>query len=296
MYTSLLIALSVLSVLLVSAESKTKPPPPQYVGPTGKQAPAAAMAQAFSSWSSKSRVNIWELSGQYEGDIMMEGDGEGRNAVQDKAKLWPGAVVPYYIDTDDFDKEDRKIIRGAVKNIESETCIQFRPYKDGDDAYVVVRGDRDGCWSYVGRKDGGQTLNLSEKCVRHGVAVHEFLHALGLHHQQSSHDRDDYVTIHWDNIESDHKHNFDKYNSSTVTDHGVGYDYESIMHYSAYAFSRNDQMTITPKDKKAKIGQRKTLSDKDIAKLNTMYNCPKIAKKDEEDDSNEMNSIVDYLG
>lgn len=45
----------------------------------------------------------------------------------------------------------------------------------------------------------------------------------------------------------DHKHNFDKYNSSSVTDYGVGYDYASIMHYSPYAFSKNDKMTISPK-------------------------------------------------
>lgn len=99
------------------------------------------------------------------------------------------------------DKEERKIIKEAINNIEEETCVQFRSYKDKDEAYVVIRGDKDGCWSYVGRKASGQTLNLGEKCVRHGIVVHELLHALGLHHQQSSHDRDDYVTIHWKNIE-----------------------------------------------------------------------------------------------
>lgn len=99
------------------------------------------------------------------------------------------------------DKEERKIIKEAINDIEEETCVQFRSYKDKDEAYVVIRGDKDGCWSYVGRKASGQTLNLGEKCVRHGIVVHELLHALGLHHQQSSHDRDDYVTIHWKNIE-----------------------------------------------------------------------------------------------
>lgn len=46
---------------------------------------------------------------------------------------------------------------------------------------------------------------------------------------------------------SDHKHNFNKYNSSTVTDYGVGYDYNSIMHYSSHAFSKNEKETLTPK-------------------------------------------------
>lgn len=35
---------------------------------------------------------------------MVEGDpvADARNAVADRGRLWPGALVPYYIDTDDF--------------------------------------------------------------------------------------------------------------------------------------------------------------------------------------------------
>lgn len=280
-------------LLIVSVAGKHQgSPSPRHSGATAKLAPVE-MAHAYSSWSPSAHCNIWELSGQYEGDIMGEEEA-GRNAVTDPSRLWPQGVVPYYIDSDDFDKEERSTIKEAVKRIEEETCIDFRAYKDSDNHYVVIRGDKDGCWSYVGRKEGGQTLNLGEKCVRHGVVVHELLHALGLHHQQSSHDRDDFVTIHWQNIEEDHKHNFDKYNNTAVTDYGVGYDYSSIMHYSAYAFSKNDKITISAKDKKAKIGQRKSLSKKDILKINTMYNCSQ-SKSNEDEESDEMNSIVDLF-
>jgi hypothetical protein len=34
-----------------------------------------------------------------------------------------------------------------------------------------------------------------------GIVIHEFLHALGFYHQHSAIDRDDYVTINWQNIE-----------------------------------------------------------------------------------------------
>lgn len=59
-----------------------------------------------------------------------------------------------------------------------------------------------------------------------------------------------------------HKHNFNKYNSSSVTDYGVGYDYKSIMHYSAYAFSKNDRTTIT-----AKVSRTTTPSEKGCLKV-----------------------------
>ena len=49
---------------------------------------------------------------------------------------------------------------------------------------------------------GSQRLSLTDSCIeRHGTIMHEFLHALGFHHEHKRADRDDYVTIHWDNIE-----------------------------------------------------------------------------------------------
>uniref|UniRef100_A0A1B6E272 Metalloendopeptidase n=2 Tax=Clastoptera arizonana TaxID=38151 RepID=A0A1B6E272_9HEMI len=246
---------------------------PKHVGNLSGKSFQDNIAHAFSVWTPDSKINIWELSGLHEGDIMLSHDEDPRNALIDTDKMWPKGIVPYYISEDEFDEEEIDIIKNAVKEIEEETCVKFRDYKKDDDDYVVVKGDAEGCWSFVGRKHGGQILNLSEKCVRHGVVVHEFLHALGLYHQQSAPNRDDYVTVNWDNIEPDHKHNFDKYNTSTVTDYGVGYDYNSIMHYSSHAFSKNEKKTLEPKQKEVKIGQRKHISDKDIKKIRKIYNC-----------------------
>ena len=57
------------------------------------------------------------------------------------------------------------------------------------------------CSSYIGMIEGAQRLSLTDGCFRHGTIMHEFLHALGFHHEHKRADRDDYVTIHWDNIE-----------------------------------------------------------------------------------------------
>lgn len=78
--------------------------------------------------------------------------------------------------------------------------FRFSNYKS------YLQGEDSGCWSYVGRSGGRQTLNLQRSypgngCFRNGTIVHEFLHAAGFFHQQSAPERDDYVEIVWENIQ-----------------------------------------------------------------------------------------------
>ncbi|CAB0006978.1 unnamed protein product [Nesidiocoris tenuis] len=195
-----------------------------------------------------------------------------RNAVRDGSAKWPGGVIPYHI-SDEFDDEEQQVIKGAMEEFHENSCIKFRPYEEGDTSWVAIKNDSPGCWSYVGRRGGGQVVNLGNRCVQHGVAAHELLHALGFHHQQSTHNRDKYVRINWKNIRRGTERNFKRYPSSRVTDYNVPYDYESVMHYSSHAFSKNGKPTITPKEEGAFIGQRSRMSDRDLQKLRIMYGC-----------------------
>ena len=77
--------------------------------------------------------------------------------------------------------------------------------------------------------------------------MHEIVHALGFFHEQSRPDRDDYVTIHRNNIIEDKLHNFREYPRSLVDTYNVPYDLRSIMHYESKAFSKNGENTITSK-------------------------------------------------
>ena len=62
-----------------------------------------------------------------------------------------------------------------------------------------------------------------------GTPIHEFLHALGMVHEQSRPDRDDYVEIIFANIQTNALGNFET-NTQSYTNN-VEYDYASVMHY-----------------------------------------------------------------
>lgn len=83
----------------------------------------------------------------------------------------------------------------------TDGCIQFKEL-DGEDDFVFFTSLNSGCHSNVGRIGGAQEINYeSPGCLtRYGTVQHEMLHALGFYHEQSETDRDDYVTINWDNI------------------------------------------------------------------------------------------------
>ncbi|XP_058825421.1 seminal metalloprotease 1-like [Topomyia yanbarensis] len=232
---------------------------------------AIRVAMQIDELDEEDEQNPWELSGLFEGDIRMD-PSNGRSAMVDETKRWPKGIVPCYIAENNFSDKEKKVIRKAIKIISKKTCIKFRRYREGDTNWVVFRSNSSGCWSNVGMHPGGQIVNLhSPGCVRLTTVIHELLHALGFWHQQSSSNRDDYVRILWKNIIPKRKISFKKYNSSLITDFGIEYDYDSIMHYSAKAFSKNRKPTIKPLQPNVVLGKRKGLSKKDIAKIQRMY-------------------------
>ena len=54
-----------------------------------------------------------------------------------------------------------------------------------------------------------------------------------MYHEQSRPDRDDHLTVNWDNIEPGKEHNFEMKDPDDVN-YETPYDHGSIMHYSAF--------------------------------------------------------------
>ncbi|XP_036320139.1 seminal metalloprotease 1-like [Rhagoletis pomonella] len=219
------------------------------------------------------------IAGYFEGDIVLSSS--QRNGYRNETRRWPNNTVYYKFNEGVLDEAHRNHILRGIQILEEVSCIRFKEATDDQQYYVNITSYADGCYSSVGWLNRVQTYNLQtyaldSGCFRLGTIVHEFLHTLGFYHMQSASNRDEYVRIATENIRSGYESNFNKYDEDFVDDYDEEYDYGSVLHYTAYAFSANGEMTIVPlKDEAAGImGQRRGLSQSDINKLNTMYRCP----------------------
>ncbi|XP_015270038.1 PREDICTED: meprin A subunit beta [Gekko japonicus] len=207
----------------------------------------------------------------FEGDIKLDG-AEKRNSIIGDKYRWPH-TIPYVLE-DSLEMNAKGLILKAFEQYRLKTCIDFKPWEGEANYLSVIRGS--GCWSYVGnRQTGRQELSIGTNCDRIGTVEHEFLHALGFWHEQSRSDRDDYVTIMRDRIQTGREGNFNKYSDKTSDFLNVPYDYTSVMHYSKTAFMNGTEPTIITNIPAFidVIGQRMDFSEYDIQKLSQLYNC-----------------------
>lgn len=221
---------------------------------------------------SYSKINGYAV---VEGDILIgklsQLQGQGA-VVTPRGTHWPKGVLPYEVDKD-FPFRNKLAILQAIEHWQQLTPIKFVELTDANrknypDYVSFIPASGTTCSSYVGKQGGKQEINLAPRCTTMNT-VHEIGHALGMWHEQSRADRNQYIRIVWENIEEESKHNFDQhlFDGEDLGD----YDYSSIMHYGAFAFSKNGQKTIIPLVDGVEIGQRNGLSDKDIAAIKTMY-------------------------
>ena len=73
--------------------------------------------------------------------------------------------------------------------------------------------------------------------IQKGTVVHEIMHALGVFHEQSRPDRDNYVTINFSNIKPGKEDNFMKYSWGQSDTYNMPYDVASVMHYGSMVTS-----------------------------------------------------------
>jgi hypothetical protein len=198
---------------------------------------------------------------------------------------WPRGEIPYIIQST-LPNQNR--VTEAIQHWELRTPIRFIQRRDSNASsypnyvsfvqYVPQPNEKQEeevfhCSSAIGMQGWGeQSVILSDQCVT-GDAIHEIGHVVGLWHEQSREDRDNFIRIVWNNVEPKSIHNFSQH---IVDGDDVGeYDYDSIMHYGAWFFNGNSgKQTIEvlqPGRNANSLGQKNGLSNGDIAAAIQMY-------------------------
>ncbi len=203
------------------------------------------------------RVNYVMVNGRmmFDGDIVLDHVDQklpGKNyhpgATIDYLQyrwLLTGSVfeIPYMIDPASGDAAN---INAAVSTYNSLLVgvIQWVPYTNQTDYIDFDLTDTSGSgegFSYIGRVGGKQIIGGATNCTV-ATLLHEMGHATGFWHEQMRPDRDNYVTMNFNNmvttVYSDSQKQFDDMQPLTL------YDWSSIMEYFAENFTKNGNPVI----------------------------------------------------
>jgi uncharacterized protein (TIGR02145 family) len=227
-------------------------------------------------------ITCEKINGEYvfQGDIILTEEQlfhsdtlKGAGSFAFLTKRWPNRMVYYLIDNTISDPS--KILE-AISEIEKNTSIRFYPHNSESHYIKFVLGDGYGSYTGMSRIPLGQKIILKKELVK-GNILHEICHALGMIHEQSRWDRDDYVIVKYDNIFKDEWHNFEKIRNDFQTGF---FDFSSRMLYSSKtsdaSFAIDPKKPIITKNDGSKEGseyasQEDHLSNGDIELLNKMY-------------------------
>ncbi|CAJ0602420.1 unnamed protein product [Cylicocyclus nassatus] len=203
----------------------------------------------------------------------------GTSRKRNSRNRWRNNVVPYMLSAQ-YSKEQKKTIRDSLAALERVSCFRF--VDRGMELDFLMIAPLDGCYSYVGKIGGQQTLSLAVDCIADYIIWHEVMHALGFEHEHQRPDRDDFIKVEYRNVQAGQLANFEKLAPYEV-DYNDSYDYKSIMHYDSHAFGRRDPSsnvrlaTMIPLRKGINLIDNLQMSPADIRRLKELSNC-KVSK------------------
>ncbi|CAJ0606103.1 unnamed protein product [Cylicocyclus nassatus] len=172
----------------------------------------------------------------------------------------------------------RRSVLAAIQFWRKKTCIRFRR-RTKEKVYLLFVGYDYGCWSTVGRDayQGQQLVSIGRGCEAFGITSHEVAHALGLFHEQSRYDRDNWITVFPNRVPRSQLYNFAKVGPKNMRLYGTAYDIGSIMQYTPFEFStdpRVPSMIATNINDQGAMGQLAGPSFQDVQIMNHHYGCP----------------------
>lgn len=183
--------------------------------------------------------------------------------------MWPRGIIPFSIHESLPNPE--RVLR-VINYMNENTPVRFVAYSGQPDSIVFFPMDGV-CVSYLGKIGGNQPIYLDSRCSDHEI-THELMHALGFIHEHSRADRDQYVSVIWNNIEPDKQDQFDV-TPESINDpmRGRPFDYNSVMLYPTTAFAREPGATTlvsrSPTQPIAPVSNG--MSAEDLERLRILY-------------------------
>lgn len=194
---------------------------------------------------------------------------------------WPNGQIFYKIEVNDESLKER--IHAAISYWKSNTKLSFTEHTNQSDYIVFVQGTVSK--SYVGmiqvtEETPFQFLHLTAN-ARQGTIIHEIGHAVGLFHEHSRPDRNDYVDVHPENLkEAIWQQQLVK--KPYAESYDTPYDYGSIMHYRSLNWDPSlvydpNMPIITYKGTMEPVKtQHEILSEGDMLTVSRLYPVPTI--------------------
>lgn len=147
---------------------------------------------------------------------------------------WPGGVIPYDL-SKLTPKQQSLALRAMQRWTDTGAKICFMP-RSNQVEYVSFTGklDAGNNTSHVGFVRGERTdINITAFWWRQGewMPAHELGHALGFFHEFQRWDRDQYVTVHYENIKPGRASDYDWIAKTNWLVTTLPYDERSIMQY-----------------------------------------------------------------
>ncbi|XP_053622905.1 uncharacterized protein LOC128682290 isoform X2 [Plodia interpunctella] len=219
----------------------------------------------------------------YDEDASSEYTPQNRQYYQNK--VWPMGIVVYKVAPKLRTSPDFTALVRVMHLLESQSCVMFQEAAVDDvlDPMNVVSFEEEGeKWPNLGFLEGVQTLKLSSiaRCEDPGHSSHALMmmmRILGLPMMSNRYDRDNYVKIHWKNVQKGEELYLEKAPEAAWLK-SIPYDFTSVTHAPANFLCPGCLTTYTVEPvqdhlwhRTLEIGRQTRLSESDIRLISAVY-------------------------